>query len=62
LNIDNPEVRIVAGLSQALETDYLSEGLDWIASPFAWIKTRPSRQVGAIVRISAELTTRYGRN
>lgn len=48
MNIDNPEVRILAGLSQALETDYLSEGLDWIASPFAWIKTRPSRQVGAI--------------
>jgi len=37
-------VAIVAGL----EAQYLEGDSHWIGSPFAWIKTRPSRQVGAI--------------
>lgn len=48
MKIEDPEVRILAGISQALEADYLSENAEWAGSPFAWIKTRPSRQVGAI--------------
>lgn len=48
MTIKNPEVRILAGISQALQAEYLSENREWEGSPFAWIKTRPSRQVGAI--------------
>lgn len=32
----------------ALEVEYVEGESAWIGSPFAWIKTRPSRQVGAI--------------
>jgi hypothetical protein len=47
--ITDPEVRVLAGLSAALEADYVNPGEDpWVGSPFAWIKGRPSRQVGAI--------------
>jgi hypothetical protein len=46
--IQDAEVRILAAISAQLEADY-TEGEDaWAGSPFAWIKTRPSRQVGAI--------------
>lgn len=48
MKIRDPEVRILAGLSQALETEFRSESDEWTGSPFAWIKTRPSRQVGMI--------------
>jgi hypothetical protein len=48
VNIHDPEVKIVAAISAALEAEYQSESIEWIGSPFAWIKTRPSRQVGAI--------------
>lgn len=46
--ITDPEVQILASYSQLLQKDYSDEDQDWIGSPFAWIKTRPSRQVGAI--------------
>lgn len=46
--IQDPEVKIVAAISAALEAEYQSESPEWIGSPFAWIKTKPSRQVGAI--------------
>lgn len=48
MNIVDPEVRILAGISLALQAEYQSENREWDGSPFAWIKTRPSRQVGAI--------------
>jgi len=48
VNIVDPDVRILAAISQALEAEYQSENQEWEGSPFAWIKTRPSRQVGAI--------------
>lgn len=48
MTIRNPEVRIVASLSQALQAQYQSENREWEGSPFAWIRSRPSRQVGAI--------------
>jgi hypothetical protein len=44
----SPEVQILAGLASTMEAEYTSEDAAWIGSPFAWIKTRPSRQVGAI--------------
>lgn len=48
--ISDPEVQALAALSLTLEPDYVSpaEAAMWNGSPFAWIKSRPSRQVGAI--------------
>jgi len=43
-----PEVQLLAGKASALEIDYAKDGAAWAGSPFAWIKTRPSRQIGAI--------------
>ena len=48
MRIANPDVRLLAGISQALETEYTSEDTGWEGSPFAWIKKRPSRQIGKI--------------
>ena len=36
------------GIAGALHDDYDDEDMAWACSPFAWIKSRPSRQVGAI--------------
>ena len=39
----------VGKLSQSLVSEYLDPDNDpWAGSPFAWIKARPSRQIGAI--------------
>ena len=46
--ITDTEVQILAALSTTLRADYADEDLDWEGSPFAWIKTRPSRQSGSI--------------
>lgn len=48
MTIMNPEVRILAGISQALQAEYQSENREWEGRPFAWNKTSPSRQVGEI--------------
>lgn len=49
-NITSLEVQILAGLSTLLEPEYVkpAEIEMWRGSPFQWIRTRPSRQVGAI--------------
>lgn len=44
----DPDLQLLMLLSQALKADYQSESSEWTDSPFAWIKTKPSRQVGAI--------------
>ncbi len=47
--ISDPDVALLASISAAIMTDYIDPASDpWVGSPFAWIKTRPSRQVGAI--------------
>lgn len=48
--IIDPEVSMLATIAGALKSDYVREGADdpWAGSPFAWIRTRPSRQVGKI--------------
>lgn len=46
--ITDPDVKILAGIASSLEADYLADDENWRGSPFAWIKTRPSRQVGKI--------------
>lgn len=47
--INDPEVKFLASLAHTLEADYVSkEQKLWAGSPFHWIKTRPSRQVGTI--------------
>jgi len=49
-HIEDPEVLMLASIASALKSDYVREGVDdpWEGSPFAWIRTRPSRQVGKI--------------
>lgn len=47
--ISDPDVALLASLSAALMGEYVKGADDpWLGSPFAWIKTRPSRQVGSI--------------
>ena len=46
--ITDPDVRILASIATSLEGDYAADDAAWVGSPFAWIKTRPSRQVGKI--------------
>ncbi len=46
--ISDPEVQALAMIATTLQVDYGSEDVDWLGSPFAWIRSRPSRQVGAI--------------
>lgn len=41
MTITDPEVKLLAGISQALEAEYQSESAEWIGSPFAWIDVRP---------------------
>jgi len=46
----DPEVQLLASIAATLKADYVREGSadPWAGSPFAWIRTRPSRQVGKI--------------
>lgn len=48
--IEDPEVLFLASIAATLRSDYVREGsIDpWAGSPFAWIRTRRSRQVGKI--------------
>lgn len=46
--VADPDVRILASCSQTLQADYAGEDREWEGSPFAWFKSRPSRQVGVI--------------
>jgi hypothetical protein len=47
--IQDPDVRLLATISAGLVQDYVDPSTDpWAGSPFAWIRTRPSRQKGAI--------------
>ncbi len=46
--ITDADVLILASCSQTLQADYAGEEAQWVGSPFAWIKSRPSRQVGVI--------------
>lgn len=53
-------LRVLAPIARALEHEYdRGEANRWANSPFAWIKTRPSRQVGAI---GEELVSRWCRS
>jgi hypothetical protein len=46
--ITDPEVAALAMISTTLAAEYSAEDLIWTGSPFAWIKSRPSRQIGTI--------------
>jgi hypothetical protein len=47
--ITDPDVVLLATIATTLMPDYINPAEDpWAGSPFAWIKTRPSRQVGKI--------------
>lgn len=48
-SIDDPDVRILAGLSSAIAADYAPKvDNPWLGSPFQWILSVPSRTKGAI--------------
>lgn len=46
--ISDSDVLILASCSQTLQADYADEESEWLGSPFAGIRARPSRQVGVI--------------
>lgn len=46
--ITDPDVRIFAALAADKESEYADDDVMWDGSPFRWIKTRPSRQIGSI--------------
>lgn len=48
--IGDPEVAVLAGIAGMLQGDYLRPEVErqWAGSPFAWIRTQPSRRVGKI--------------
>lgn len=46
--IHDEEVRALAAIATSIREDYLDDDPAWLTSPFGWIKTRPSRQVGTI--------------
>ena len=46
--IIDEEVLALATISATLRVDYSDDDPEWATSPFGWIKTRPSRQIGAI--------------
>jgi hypothetical protein len=46
--LTDPDVRALAMISATLQAEYAADDLEWSGSPFAWIKSRPSRQVGTI--------------
>lgn len=46
--IKDKDVQMLAVLAVELQTDYTNRDIAWDGSPFAWIKTRPSRQRGKI--------------
>lgn len=44
----DPEVRLLACIASTLEANYTTDDHAWKGSPFAWIRSRPSRQRGKI--------------
>jgi hypothetical protein len=48
--VTDPDVLLLASIAGALRSDYVVQGSadPWAGSPFGWIRTRPSRQVGKI--------------
>lgn len=46
--VTDPDVQLLASIAASLRSDYEAADLTWEGSPFAWIKARPSRQVGTI--------------
>ena len=48
-SISDPDVRLLVCIAETLRADYeKDDDRLWEDSPFGWIKTRPSRQVGKI--------------
>ena len=47
-HISDPDVRLLVAIAATLRENYSDDDLSWEGSPFAWIRRRPSRTVGAI--------------
>jgi hypothetical protein len=54
LPISDPDVRRLADIAIAMEAEYERVEDHWKTSPFGWIKTKPSRQVGSIGELLVE--------
>jgi hypothetical protein len=52
--IKDAQVQLLANISASLCGRFLDEDVDWADSPFGWIRTRPSRQEGAIGELLVE--------
>lgn len=48
MSTTNREYKALVNISSMLKTEYLKNTHEWDDSPFAWIKHRPSRSIGAI--------------
>jgi hypothetical protein len=48
LRFTDPDIRLVVELATNKEAHYTEGDEMWIGSPFRWIKSRPSRQIGKI--------------
>ena len=48
IRFSDPDVQIVVDLAIEKEPQYAAGDAMWAGSPFQWIKSRPSRQIGKI--------------
>jgi hypothetical protein len=55
----DPDVRLVVELARGKEASYTAGDAMWVGSPFQWIKSRPSRQIG---KIGEELVSEWCEN
>lgn len=54
MSIQDQDVRQFADLAVAMEAEYEKAEDAWRTSPFGWIKTKPSRQIGSIGELLVE--------
>ena len=47
-NISDLDVKLLGAIADTLSENYSDDDLPWEGSPFAWIRRRPSRSIGAI--------------
>lgn len=48
VKFNSPDIRLLIEVSREMESNYTAGDAMWSGSPFQWIKSRPSRQVGKI--------------
>ncbi len=48
MHITDPDVKLLVNLAETIKKDYIDEDNAWKDSPFEWIKSKSSRQIGKI--------------